>query len=177
MTTNQTLDEINIPLDRAKIKDMNIEIETTIGTSVNVLDVTITNDNGQLRTSIYHKPTGELYISPYTSDHPHRMHCNIPYAALLRAARICSCVEDFNSERIRIDMSLLLNQYPPPFITKHFNRFFQINKSMSLLDDLDQNVYRRLHHILLHQSTRREQQLSHVMQDPVKFPEVLKTKV
>ncbi|CAF4155603.1 unnamed protein product, partial [Rotaria sordida] len=42
-------------------------------------------------------------------------------AALLRAARICSNVEDFDMERIRIDLSLLLNEYPPSFISKHFH--------------------------------------------------------
>ena len=112
MTTNQTIEEINVKLEEAKNKDINIKIESTISTSVHFLDVTITNENGQLRTSIYHKSTTEPYILPYTSDHPHHIHRNIPYAALLRAARICSHVNDFNTERIRIDMSLLLNGYP-----------------------------------------------------------------
>jgi hypothetical protein len=114
--SNQTIEEINVKFEEAKTKDINIKIGSTIGTSVHFLDITITNENGQLRTSIYHKPTTEPYILPFTSDHPHHVHRNIPYAALLRAARICSHANDFNSERIRIDMSLLLNNYPPHFI-------------------------------------------------------------
>ena len=55
MTTNQTIEEINVKLEEAKNKDINIKIESTISTSVHFLDVTITNENGQLRTSIYHK--------------------------------------------------------------------------------------------------------------------------
>ena len=118
MTTNRPIEEINVELHKAKKKDMNINIESTTNTSVHFLDVIITNGNGQLRTSIFHKPTTEPYILPYTSNHPHHVRRNIPYAALLCAARICSHVNDFNSEYIRIDMSSLLNHYPPNFIKK-----------------------------------------------------------
>jgi hypothetical protein len=74
-------------------------------------------DNGHLTTSVLHKPTAEPYILPYTLDYPRRIDRNIPYAALLRADRICSDVHDFTIERIRIDMSRLLNDYSPAFIT------------------------------------------------------------
>ena len=121
MTTNRPIEEINVELNKPENKDVSINIQSTINTSVHFLDVTITNENGQLRISIFHKPTTEPYILPYTSDHPHHVRRNIPYAALLRAARICSHVNDFNSECIRIDMSLLLNHYPPNFIKKQFN--------------------------------------------------------
>ncbi|CAF0840978.1 unnamed protein product [Didymodactylos carnosus] len=106
--------------------------------------------SGQLRASIYHKPTSEPYILPYTSNHPRHIHRNIPYRALLRAARICSNVDDFNSERIRIDISLLLNSYPPNFISKQFNRFFHLNNTMPVLNQLNEQVYHRLHQKLLY---------------------------
>ncbi|CAF1294457.1 unnamed protein product, partial [Rotaria sordida] len=64
---------------------------------------------------------------------------------LVRAACICSHVDDFNSERIRIDMSLLLNEYPPYFITKHFKHFFQLNNATSIVQLLDEKAYQRLH--------------------------------
>jgi hypothetical protein len=121
MTTNKTIDEINFELEKAKNKDITINIDSKISTSVHFLDVTITNDNGQLRRSIFHKPTAEPYILPYALDHTRHIHRNIPYAAFVRAARIYSHVNDFNSECIRIDLSLLLNSYPPHFITRQFN--------------------------------------------------------
>jgi hypothetical protein len=155
MTTNQTIEEINIELENAQNKDINIKIASTIGASIHFLDVTIMNENGQLRTSIFYKPTAEPYILPYTSDRPHHIHRNIPYAALLRAARLCSHVNDFNTERIRIDISLLLNGYPPYFITKQSNRFFHLNNALPVLNQLNQEVYHRLHQTLLHQPTHR----------------------
>ena len=177
MTTNQTIEEINVELEKAKNKDNNIRIEATISTSIHFLDVTITNEDGQLRTSVFHKPTAEPYILPYTSDHPPHIHRNIPYAALLRAARICSHVNDFNSERIRIDMSLLLNGYPPNFISKQFNRFFHLNNAIPVLNELNEHVYHHLHQTSLHQPTRREKQLRNMMEDPVKTPLVLQPKI
>ncbi len=50
---------------------MNIEIDYTIDTSVNYLDVMIINENSHLKTCVYHKPTAEPYYLPYKSDHPH----------------------------------------------------------------------------------------------------------
>jgi hypothetical protein len=121
MITNQTISEITLELENANKKDLNIRINSKISTSVDFLDIIITNEDGYLRTSIYHKPTTEPYILPYTSDHPRHVRRNIPYASLVRAARICSHVDDCNTERIRLDMSLLLTSYPPNFIPKHFH--------------------------------------------------------
>jgi hypothetical protein len=99
----------------------------------------------------------EPYMLPYTSDHSRHIHHNIPYVSyLVRAVRLCSNVDDFNSEFIRTDMSLLLNDYPPNFITKHFNRFFQLNNAMPVLEQLDEQVYQQLHKKLLYQPTRHE---------------------
>jgi len=177
MTTNLTIEEINRELQKAQNKDINIKITPIINTSIHFLDITITNENGQLRTSIFHKPTTEPYILPYTSDHPHHIHRNIPYAALLRAARICSHVNDFDTECIRIDMSLLLNRYPPNFIFKQFNRFFHLNNAMPVLNQLNEQVYQNLHQTLLNQPTRREKKLHLMIQDPIRTTLVLQPKI
>ena len=137
----------------------------------------IPNDNGQLITSVFHQHTAEPDILPYTSDHPRHVHRNIPYRALLRAARICSNVHDFTIERIRIDMSLLLNDYPPAFITKHVSRFFDQYNAQSRLKQLNEQDYSNLHQKLLNQPTRREKQLQAIPTDDVaQMPESLMRK-
>jgi len=176
MTTKLSIDEIKNKLEEIGNKDINIKINYKIDSTIDFLDVAITNDNGHLITTIFHKPAAEPYILPYTSDHPRHVHRNIPYGALLRAARLCSNVHDFNLERIRIDMSLLLNNYSPKFISAHFHRFFQVNNAISVLKELDEDVYQRLHQNLLYQPTRRENNLKDMTKDPVQFPVVLQTK-
>ena len=173
MTTNQTIDELHPVLEAAQTKDVNIEIESNISNSVNYLDVTITNDNGQLRTKVYHKPTAEPYYLPYTSDHPHRYHRNIPYSALLRAARLCSGVDDFNQERHRLDVSLLLSDYPPKVITNEFLRFFQVNNAVPVLKNSDPQAYQQLHHRLLNRTTNKSKQPEPSINDLVEHPPVL----
>ena len=177
MTTNQDIDEVEKQLQMASKKDKNMQINYKINTSANFLDITISNKNGCLETTIYHKPTTEPYILPFTSDHPRHIHRNIPYAELLRAVRLCSYIDDFNLERIRIDMSLLLNGYPSNFISQQFNRFFQLNHGMPVIDQLNETVYHHLLQTLLQQPTRREKQLQNIMQVPVKTPLVLQTKL
>ena len=176
MTTNLPFEQIKANLDMMDQKDRNIRIKYQIQSCVEFLDVVIQNDNGQLTTSVFHKPSAEPYILPYTSDHPRHVHRNIPYAALLRAARICSNVHDFTNERIRIDMSLLLNDYPPAFITKHVTRFFHQYNAQSVLAQLDEQRYHHSHEKLLHQPTRREKQLQTTPTDIAQIPESLMRK-
>jgi hypothetical protein len=177
MTTNLSFDQIKDILDTADQKDRNIRIKYQIQSCVDFLDVVIQNDHGHLTTAVFHKPTAEPYILPYTSDHPRHVHRNIPYAALLRAARICSNVHDFTIERIRIDMSLLLNDYLPAFLTKHISRFFEQYNGQLVLKQLGEQDYRDLNQKLLHQPTRREKQLQMIPTDDVaQIPESLMRK-
>ncbi len=133
----------------------------------------ITNENDQLRIAVYHKATSEPYYLPYRSDHPHKYHRNIPYNALIYAAHLCSNVHDFNLERLRIKMVLLLGQYPPKVISNRFLRFFQVNNAMSVLTELNEHVCQRLHQQLINRITQREQKLKQLTKDLVKYPTIL----
>lgn len=157
---------------------MNIDIDYHIQSSVDFLDVHVINNNGQLITSIFYKPSAEPYILPYSSDHPRHVHRNVPYAALLRAARLCSNVHDFDMGRIHIDLTLLLNEYPQKFISKQFQRFFHLNEAVDVFSKLDEQAYRLLHEKLLQQPSRREKQYSTMIQDHNNdLPTVLKKKI
>ena len=74
-------------------------------------------------------------------------------------------------------MSLLLNHYPPNFIKKQFYRFFHFNNALSVFNELNKEVYHRLHEQSLYEPTRREKQLGSMIQDPVRNPMVLKPKI
>ena len=176
MTTNLSFDQIKAKLDVADQKDRNIRIKYQIQSCVEFSDVVIQNDKEQLATSVFHKPAAEPYILPYTSAHSRHVHRTIPYAALLRAARIYSNVHDFTIERIRIDMPLLLNDYPPAFITKHVSRFFDQYNAQSVLKQLNEQDYYKLHEKLLHQPTRREKQLQATTSDIPQIPESIMRK-
>ena len=156
MTTNLPLNQIPRLLDEANHKDPNIRISASIGLSVEFLDVCVQNNQGQLKTTVFHKPAAEPYIVPFLSDHPRRIHRNVIRGALFRAVRLCSDVQDFDTERLNIELKLLLNGYPPQFIAYHFKHFFEQQNAMSLMEQLDNNLYAEIHHRIIHQLTRRE---------------------
>ena len=157
MTTN-TMDQLNIHLNLAEKKDDNIRITRSIGSTLEFLDVLIENCHGQLRTSVFHKPAAEPYILPFSSDHPRHVHRGAIKGRLLQAARLTSHVEDFDKERLHIEFILLLNGYPPKFISYHFQKFSRQNNIGSFMDQLDQISYDKLHQRLLVQPTCREKQ-------------------
>jgi len=124
MTTN-SLNQINILLNRTEKEDENIRITCLFGSTIEFLDVLVNNDHRQLKTSVFHKPAAEPYLLPYLSEHPRHIHCNTIKGALFRAIRLCSHAEDFDHERLHIELKLLLNGYPLKFITYRFKRFFK----------------------------------------------------
>ncbi|CAF3224153.1 unnamed protein product [Rotaria sp. Silwood2] len=123
MTSNEPVEIIKALLNQENEKDPNIRISYTIHDSVEFLDVLLENLQGQLKTSVFRNPAVEPYILPYTSDHSRHIHSNTIHTALLLDVRLCSHVETFDQERLNIEIALLLNGYPPKFITHHFKKF------------------------------------------------------
>ncbi|CAF4220558.1 unnamed protein product [Rotaria sordida] len=70
MTTNLTTEEILQELNETMKTDPNIKITITINQALEYLDASIENNNGQLKTTIYHKSAWKPHILPYESDHP-----------------------------------------------------------------------------------------------------------
>jgi hypothetical protein len=145
-------------------KDANIRITRSLGSTIEYLDVLVSNNYGQLKTSVFHKPAAEPYLLPYLSEHPRHTHCNTIKGALLRAIRLCSHVEDFDQERLHIELKLLLNGYPLKFITYKFKRFFEKhNAYMLILEQPNELIYQALHKKLLNQLSRRQRQYNELI--------------
>ncbi|CAF1456421.1 unnamed protein product [Rotaria sp. Silwood1] len=156
MITNLSKEDILKELDETIKTDSNVKISITISQSLEYLDVTIENNNGHLKISIYHKSASEPYILPYESNHPRHIHANIIYTALVQAARSCSNMEDFDMERLSTEMILLVKGYPSKFIQHHIKKFFVKYDSMSVWTELNSEVYQQLRNMLLYRPTKRE---------------------
>lgn len=156
MTTNQSHAVMTFQLENARAKDPNIQITYSIGSSVDYLDVKIENQDGKLKTSVFHKPAAEPCILPYASDHPRRIYQNIVNSGLMRAARYSSTVEDFDHERLKFELTLITSGYPLKFIDDHFRRFFRINQAQPVFERLDDKLYDKLHRELLRKASRNE---------------------
>jgi hypothetical protein len=163
MTSNMPIDTIHAQLDHMNKKDeKHIQITYSVGLSAKFLDVYIQNDHGSLATSVFHKPAARPYVLPFPSNHPRHIHINIPYEALLRAARYCSDVYAFDKERLNIEIILLVNVYPPQFLQRNFNRLFRLNQVVQVSTQLDAQQYQQLHQKLLCLPTRREKKYQRI---------------
>ncbi|CAF1623403.1 unnamed protein product [Adineta steineri] len=176
MTTNLPLNQINILLDQVNNADANINITRSVGSTAEFLDVSVFNNEGQLKTTVFHKPAAAPYILPFLSDHPRHVHRNTIKGALYRAVRLCSHVKDFDQERLHIELTLLLNGYPPKFISYHFKQFFKQNNAISLMEQLDNDIYRQLHDKLIRLPTRRERKRQQQQQQMDSDPSELEQK-
>ncbi len=96
-------------LDRANTWHTNIKFDYKIGKSLPFLDVLLTNHNGTLSTSVYHKPAAEPSVIPFISDHPRHVFVNVITTALARAVRYSSTFEAYNIERRSVKLTLLYN--------------------------------------------------------------------
>jgi hypothetical protein len=84
-------------------------------------------------------------VLPYHSSHPPHILRNIPYAAALRATRICSHPDDLRKELHKIRITILLNKYPPTFIDQQMGRFYKdltVKKSSDALLSKEHGRYR-----------------------------------
>ena len=109
MTWNKSEEELHQFLAAANEWNPNIKFDYKIGKSLPFLDVLLTNDNGSLQTSVYHKPTAEPYVVPFQSDHPRHVFSNVIKTSLERAIKYSSTFQSFNYERRQVKLTLLFN--------------------------------------------------------------------
>ncbi|CAF2130273.1 unnamed protein product [Rotaria magnacalcarata] len=138
MTWNKSENALKQILENANTWHPNIKLEYKIGKSLPFLDVLLTNINGTLSISVYHKPAAEPYVVPFISDHPRHVFENIVQTSLRRAVKYSSTFQLFNDERRYIKSTFLYNGYPSSFIDKTFRKFFSdYISSRSFLPFLD----------------------------------------
>ena len=111
MTWNGSEEALKESLEKANTWHANIKLDYKIGKSLPFLDVLLTNENGTLATSVYHKPAAEPYLTPFISDHPRHVFGNIIQTALTRAVRYSSTFRTFQNEQRNIKLMLLYNGF------------------------------------------------------------------
>ncbi|CAF2256135.1 unnamed protein product [Rotaria magnacalcarata] len=162
MTWNRSEEELRKFLDDANTWHPNIKLDYKIGYSLPFLDVQLTNNNGILSTSVYHKPAAEPYVTPFISDHPRHVFSNIIKTFIDRAVRYSSTFEAFNYERLHIKLMLLYNGYPSTFIENEFQKYLSSYISTSPFLPLINNEKKffQLRQKLLGQPTPRQSQVA-----------------
>ena len=114
-------------------KKMNskIKFESSVSKEfVNFLDVTVKLSDGQIKTSVYSKPTDAYLYLNSRSSHTNHVVKNLPKGQFIRVRRICSEINDFNSYA-RIMRSHFISR---GYDEKHLNRTIEMVSKMDRLD-------------------------------------------
>ncbi|CAF5160408.1 unnamed protein product, partial [Rotaria magnacalcarata] len=78
--------------------------------------------------------------------------------SLIRAVRYCTTIEDFNQERIYLEMTCLANGYSVEFVQKHIEHFFTFfNATLLQQWSLDQLSYEKFRHRLFNFMSEQRQ--------------------
>ena len=75
------------------------------------MKVRITSEN-TIETNLYTKPTDSHDYVLYNSAHPQRCKDSIPYSQFLRIRRICSNIDDFDTNVVMLGRHFLKRGYP-----------------------------------------------------------------
>jgi hypothetical protein len=124
MTWNESNDILQILFNELDQQHPDIRITTSIGSNVLFLNAYIENQKGQLATRVYHEPTIQQYVLPYVVGHPRITYRQWFRSGLIRAARYSQTFDDFDQERIYIELTFLANGFSFDFVTSQVQQFF-----------------------------------------------------
>ena len=118
-----------------------IRINTTIGSTVHFLDAYLSHENGVMNTKVYRYPNTHDSSLPLIPHVPMCPNSRLFRAALIRAARCCSNVDDFNDEQSRIKLSYhaqgLANVFVAHCLEQFLHKFGSPSMTLPIADPID----------------------------------------
>ncbi|CAF4069102.1 unnamed protein product [Rotaria sp. Silwood2] len=127
-TWNRSKDELQTLLNRINRTDPNYvhtQMTIFISNKLEYLSAEISHHEGRLQTRVYHDCNLEPYALPYLVETKinSQDHELLLRAALIRALFYCSNVDEFENERLHIEVSFILNDISMNFIRNGVHKF------------------------------------------------------
>jgi hypothetical protein len=145
LTWNESQDALDRFIHRMNVKNSSIQVQSTIGTDIDYREAHIRflcdddDPEMELETKVNHESKVEPYALPYVYDHPPDQYSTLIRAAMIRAARCCSDIYEFQKEWQYIELSFNINNFPIGFINEHITVFFlEFN-----MEEFDHTMYDR----------------------------------
>ena len=89
---------------------------------VNFLDLEIYIEDGQLKSTLYVKPTNSQLFLDYGSNHPQHCKKAIPYSQALRVVERCSTTENRDFHLVNLKEKFEKRNYPTELIAEQFGK-------------------------------------------------------
>jgi hypothetical protein len=134
MIWDHTQEELDTFIQHLNSCHTTIKFTSESSTSkVNFLDTTVTIEaNGTLYTNLYTKPTDSHNYLRYDSAHPHHCKTSLPTSQFLRLRRICTKIEDFDTNAVSLAGHFLRRGYPQHLIEEAIIKTRRINRASTL---------------------------------------------
>jgi len=135
---NSSIDQLQILLDDLQqLLESNIRMTSYIAMKVHFLDAYVENSKTILYTRVYRDQIRQRFLIPYACGHPRLVHRRWFRFVFVRAVQYCSSFQDFDDERLYLELTFLANGYSLDFV-EYLTRQFLIrynpikNQSMNL---------------------------------------------
>ena len=162
LTWYGSMEKLQTCFSDLNVQHPDIQITISIGSHVHFLNAYIENRKGDLYTRVYHDPSKQPFLLPYVTGHPRLVHRQWFRFALLRASQYCSSWDDFNEERIYIELTFLANGYSVAFVEDYSRQFFERFHPIDTRATLNRWTYpafrKRLGHYLDEQKAQLKEQ-------------------
>ncbi|CAF3104674.1 unnamed protein product [Rotaria sp. Silwood2] len=116
--------ELETFLQDIRENHLNVRFQMLIGTSVQFLNAYIENQHGQLHSRVHHDTTIQCYALPYVMGHSKSAYSDWLLSSLIRAVCYCTSVDDFQQERVYLEITFLISGYSLLFVETHVKHFF-----------------------------------------------------
>ena len=140
-TWNGSSDEMEGILKKLQRSNPNVQFQYTLSSMVSFFGARIENQKGHLYTCVDPRSFIIKYTLPYVSQHAKQQHSDGLRASLNRALCYCSSVEDFQCERLYLELTYLANGYSLLFIESHLHYFFDYFHGHAVRYQTDQSNY------------------------------------
>lgn len=107
------------------------------------------NRSGQLYTRVYHPTKRALRALPYVVGHAKHKYRHWFRSALVRAVQFSTNYQDFDQERIYLEMSCLLSGYSIDFIENELKKFYHSFDIDTFRLNMNGTVYEKLRRRLI----------------------------
>jgi hypothetical protein len=94
----------------------NIRVTVSIDFHVDILGTFIENRKDNLFTRVQHDANRQPFLLPYVTGHPRLMYRQWYRFALIRVGHYCMVWEGFEDERLRIELTFLVDGYSLHFV-------------------------------------------------------------
>ena len=156
LTLNGSRNQLRSLFDSSKNESRTrINIMSSIGKRIYLLDVELRHDKGVLRTIVYHDTATDEFELPDKLEYQTRARqpSKLLHAALINAVRCCSTEADFYEEMRRLRLCHILRSFSPEFVRECMIHFFvqfdvagvRYGKVIMHYDNLRQRVLDRHH--------------------------------